>query len=65
MPIRGKRNKFGDLHVQYEYSFPRNLSPNQKEIIKQIFPEEEVNELDKVKKSDILTMDDILGIDDL
>jgi DnaJ-class molecular chaperone len=64
MPIRGTKNKFGNLHIQFEYTFPRNLSPNQKEIINQIFPEEEVNELDKIKKTE-LSMDDILGIDDL
>ena len=64
MPVRKQRNQFGDLHVQFEYKFPRNLSPAQKELVQQIFPEEEVSELDKVKTKE-LSMDEILGIDDL
>ena len=40
MPVKNREGKFGDLHVKLMVEFPTKLSMKQKELIKQIFPEE-------------------------
>ena len=48
MPVKGRKGQFGDLYIQFEIKFPRTLSPSQKAYVKEIFPDDEQDELDKI-----------------